>query len=156
MRTLLTCMVVILATAVVAVAQDSSAVGYLRVLAEVGPDSSSAITLSNDSGTVQFEATPVLTLSHVKKAVIEESGIEAGYYVFLQLTDEGSERLLAETTRRTGQRLGVVIAGKLMIAPIVQAPVSKRFPLNPTAFQLAEATALAEDLNARIEALEAN
>jgi len=155
MRTILAILFMVLATADLASAQvDSSGARHLQLLAEVGPDSSSAVTLTGSCGTFQFRPTPVLTLEHVAEVVIEQHGMGEGYFVVLRLTKEGSERLQRETERLIGRRLGVVYSGQLKVAPFVQFPLSKRFPLNGSPMPLSEAEEVATDLNARIGTLD--
>jgi len=151
MRTILAILFMVLATADPASAQvDSSGARHLQLLAEVGSDSSSAVTLTGSCGTFQFLRTPVLTLEHVAEVVIEQQGLGEGYFVVLRLTKEGSERLQRETEQLIGRRLGVVYAGQLKVAPFVQTPLSRRFPLNGAPMPLSEAEEVATDLNTRI------
>ena len=157
MRTVLLGLIAVLTAALPALAQvDSSGARYLQVLEEVGADSSAAVTLSSDCGTYQFASSPVLTLEHVKEAAIQQHGIDGGYFIFLQLTAAGSEHLQRETDRLVGHRVGVILSGQLMAAPIIQVPFSRQFQLNPDALPLAQASELAQDLNARIKTLDRN
>ena len=129
---------------------DSSGARHLQVLAEVGVDSTTAVSLTGSCGTFLFQLEPVLTLDDVTEVVIEQHGREDGYFVVLRLTEEGSERLKQETERLLGRRLGVVYSGELKVAPFVQTPLEKRFPLNGIPMPLSEAEAIATDLNTRI------
>ena len=157
MRTIRSFLVLTLATTGIAVAQvDSSGARHLQVLAEVGVDSATAVSLTGSCGTFLFQPEPVLTLDDVAAVLIEQDGQEDGYFVVLRLTDAGSRRLRRSTEQLIGRRLGVVYAGELKVAPFVQTPLDTRFPLNGIPMPQSEAEAVAADLNARIAPADPN
>jgi preprotein translocase subunit SecD len=49
--------------------------------------------------------------------------------VMLVLTDKAAQRLFAATQRQVGNRLGVIINSRLVIAPIIREPIGKEFIL---------------------------
>jgi preprotein translocase subunit SecD len=53
-----------------------------------------------------------------------------GPRVRLTLTDAGSRKLLDTTRKNIGNRIGVVLNGRLLSAPIVRAPISNGIPIS--------------------------
>src|SRR5262249_8825076 len=72
-----------------------------------------------------------------QRAIVDESGVKSaavtneqdGPWVKLTLTDEASSRLLAATRKNIGNRIAVVLNGRVSAVPVVKAPVSNKIPI---------------------------
>lgn len=154
MRTaLLTILLLCLMPALARGQVDSTGALYFQVLPEADSASATGVLLTGECGSYRFEPAPIMSLADVREAVPEQEGTDQ-YSVYLVLTDEGAAHLQRETERLLGHRVGVVVEGKLQAAAIVRRPLGERFPLTAEPISEAEATAVAADLNARIQALD--
>ena len=65
------------------------------------------------------------------------------WVVDVSMTDEGRERLAEVTGAHVGERLGMVVDGRLVTAPIIRAPLTEGRALIVGSFDAAEARRIA-------------
>lgn len=78
------------------------------------------------------------------EAVDEQAG--AGWSVTARLTPEGSDALASATRAAVGDRIAIVVDGRVISAPTVQAPIGAGSVVVATGLSEAEAKALADRL----------
>lgn len=66
--------------------------------------------------------------AHVQSAEVTKES-SRGPWVRLTLTEQGSQKVLKMTRSSIGNQLGVVLNGRLVSTPIIQAPISNGIPI---------------------------
>lgn len=100
----------------------------LRLVVECG--STNALPpMSLEGGTQKFclDQRPFAKETDVKSAAVTNEGKSP--WVRLTLTEEASQRLLEGMRKNIGNRIAVVLDGRLIAVPLVRAPVSGPIPL---------------------------
>ena len=128
------------------VAQEIPASVQFRFVVECGTDGASPpVRDEKNTGSYCLADRVVVSEKSIERAEVtkDEAGAAA---VMLVLTDKAAQRLFAATQRQVGNRLGVIINSRLVIAPIIREPIGKEFIL---VGQMAQdkAEALARSLN---------
>jgi preprotein translocase subunit SecD len=89
-----------------------------------------------------------------QRAIVDESGVKSaavtkekdGPWVRLTFTDEASNRLLQANRANIGNRIAVVLNGRITAVPVVKAPVSNKIPITGP-FTERQANDLAAEFN---------
>jgi len=90
-------------------------------------DASPPMSVEADTREFCLDQRPILNETDVKSATVANE--QEGPWVRLTLTDEASKRLLEASRKNIGNRIAVVLNGRLMAVPVVQAPVSNNIPI---------------------------
>lgn len=106
---------------------------------------------------------PTAETLHVRKEILVDSSAVASAEVRSQallsqapvveviFTDEGRKAFADVTRQNIGRRLGIVVAGKLIMAPRIEAEVSEGIAQISGRMTTAQATELAEVVNAGVK-----
>ncbi|HYW45652.1 MAG TPA: hypothetical protein VE959_22500 [Bryobacteraceae bacterium] len=73
-----------------------------------------------------------------QEAIVDQADVRSaevasdpnGPRVRLTLTDAGSQKLLETTRKNIGNRIGVVLNGRLLAAPVIRAAISNGIPIS--------------------------
>jgi preprotein translocase subunit SecD len=83
-----------------------------------------AMTIPGTNETVRVHKTPVLDAKDVASAAARKSlWMDRGYSIAITLTPDGARKLEKVTTDNVGKRLAILVAGKLVSAPIIREPI---------------------------------
>lgn len=111
------------------------------------PDASPPVRDEKNTGSYCLADRTIVDETDIERAqVTKDAAGEAA--VMLVLTDKAAGRLLAATSSQVGTRLGVIINSRLVVAPVVRAPIGKEFVLSGQMTQ-GKALDLARALNRR-------
>ena len=97
------------------------------------------------SETLWVEPEPLLEDSDFVRA--ELSGVGDSFWVNIILSAEGAEKFSEVTTEYVGERLGIFIMGRLVIAPRVASPIKDGVIQIAGGMSKAEAGRIVEELN---------
>jgi len=132
MNKLLTTLVVCL-VAVVAMAADSTTPSafQMRLVVDNPSADSEQLVLQKKNGetgqisseTVNVDKKVLLDQTSLK-SVVATKGRQGNWQVDFSLSPGGAERFAEITGKNIGQRLAIVIDGKLITAPIIQSPIT--------------------------------
>ena len=101
-----------------------------------------------DPAELILEAQSVIDAAFVEHAEAAPDPREGLWTVNISLTEEGSERMMAATEANVGRKLALVVADKIVAAPVVRAAISKAAQISGD-FTEEEAKSLAEKLNTK-------
>jgi len=106
-----------------------------------------ALSLVNESTgeTFQLHSEPFLTGGDVQLAAVERG--DGAARVLVAFHPAGSRRLATVTADHVGDRIAIVVHGRLISAPIVRAPISEGRAVIDGGFTEEEALSLAQELN---------
>ena len=121
----------------------------LRSVAEAPTSTTKPYSLPQRDGTAEtlnLESDVLLDHMAVKSAAVSND-FQGKRVILIKLTDAGSKRFGEITKRYVSKRLGIVIAGKLLVAPVVMEPIYNGAVQMSGDFTEKEASDLAAKLN---------
>jgi hypothetical protein len=90
---------------------------------------------------------PLIDSSAIKRAVVQKNAESGASEVQIILTEQGAMQVAEATRNKRGQRLAIVINGKIHSAPIIRSQIEKGSALMGGSFTSLEAAQLANLLN---------
>jgi preprotein translocase subunit SecD len=104
-------------------------------------------TASTNGETLNVSKKVLLDQSAVDSATVQTQGLSQAPMIEVVLTKKG-EKVLADITRKSvGKRLAIVVDGKLLVAPRIEAEIPGGRALITGAFSVREASELAGKIN---------
>jgi preprotein translocase subunit SecD len=118
-----------LALAASAQAQEVPASVQFRFVVDCGAEGASPpVHDEKNTGSYCLADRVVVSEKSIERAEVTKDAAGAAA-VMLVLTDKAAERLFRATQSQVGNRLGVIINSRLVIAPIIREPIGKEFVL---------------------------
>ena len=137
--------------------QSQDPATFVRLHTEAGPGEPALVIAFDPEHTqFRFTVTPALDLRAVARAVASPNRAVGGYDVAIEFTPEGRERFRRLTAGIIGQRLGVIVNGRLSLAPVViRSALPGRFLLSYGILDEHQAATLASEVNKHLRELHA-